>query len=119
MTIGPDPITSTDFRSSRLGTADPFEEGAEVVEVVGGVVRAWSGFRVVLHAEHRALEQPQALHHAVVEVDVADHGGAVGGAERLPRPRRHVHPGGRAGRFRGNVRFLRLVRYLRFTWFPG
>src|SRR5260370_12121347 len=102
MTIGPDPSTSTDFRSSRLGPALPFEQafragrteqGAEAVEVVGGVVRAWSGFRVVLHAEHRALEQAQALHHAVVEVDVADHGRAVRRLERLPPFRRPVPPG--------------------------
>src|SRR5260370_1321267 len=110
MTIGPDPITSTDFRSSRLGTVHPqgsvgppelwpprlwpkighaassraLEQGAEVVEVVGGVVRAGSGLGVILHAEHRAVEQPQALHHAVVEVDVADHRRAVRRLELPP-----------------------------------
>ena len=83
---------------------------------------------MVLHAEDRALEQAQALHHAVVEVDVADHRGAVRRLERLPRPRRHVGPGGGplrfrgnawrncVGRFRGNVWFLRTVRQ---SWLSG
>ena len=62
------------------------EQGAEVIEVVRGVVRAGSGLRVVLHAEHRALEQAQALHHAVVEVDVADHRRAVGRARTAAGP---------------------------------
>ena len=44
--------------------------------MVGGVVRSGGGFRVVLHAEHRAAEQAQALDHAVVEVDVAHDGRA-------------------------------------------
>jgi hypothetical protein len=37
------------------------KHGAEVIEVVGGVVRAGGGLRVVLDAEHRAVEQAQAL----------------------------------------------------------
>src|SRR6476659_6371519 len=129
MTMGPDPITSTDFRSSRLGTTHPrlskivphgaspgaLEQGAEVVEVVGSVVRSWSGFRVVLHAEHRALEQAQALDHAVVEVDVADRRRAERRLERLPRRCRDVRPGGRPLRFRGNGGFPGTVRYSLFS----
>jgi hypothetical protein len=37
------------------------KHGAEVIEVVGGVVRAGGGLRVVLDAEHRAVEQAQAF----------------------------------------------------------
>src|ERR1700719_4391283 len=107
MTIGPDPMTSTDFRFSRRGTAHPhnpvrpqaraqstfvcsfggyntrncrpsarspssgpLEQGTEVIKVVSGIVRTRSGLGVILHAEHRALQQSQALQHAVVEVDV-------------------------------------------------
>jgi len=88
-----------------------------VVEVVGGVVRSWSGFRVVLHAEHRALEQAQALDHAVVEVDVADRRRAERRLERLAGPCRDVRPGGRPLRFRGNVWFLRIVRFQAFPFY--
>src|SRR5204862_2541991 len=71
---------------------------------VGSVVRSWAGFRVVLHAEHRAVEQAQALDHSVVEVDVADDRRAVRGAEWLPGLIWHVGPGhGGVARFRGNV----------------
>src|SRR5215472_7454621 len=92
MTIGPDPITSTDLRSSRLGIAT-LHQGAELVEVVNRVVRAWGRLRVVLDAEGRVVQQPDPLDDAVVEVDVADHGGPVRGVERLARRVRHVRPG--------------------------
>jgi len=62
----------------------------ESVEVIGGVVRAGSGLGVVLHAEHRAVPQPQPLYYAVVEIDVADHGRAVWGVKGLQRLRWHV-----------------------------
>ena len=54
-----------------------------MVKVISGVVRAGSGLGVVLHAEHRAVLQPQALHHAVVEINVADHSWAIGCLEGL------------------------------------
>src|SRR5579862_9353058 len=79
------------------------QQGAEVVEVVGGVVGAGGGFRVVLDAEDRAVEEAQALDHAVVQVDVADHRRTVGGVEGLAGPGRYVGPGSAVARFRGNV----------------
>src|SRR5262249_30688571 len=77
MTTGPGPMTSTDLRSSRLGTAGtpppgPLHQGAERVELPGRVVRAGGRLRVVLHAERGHVKQPQSLHHAVVEVHVTD-----------------------------------------------
>src|SRR5579863_9999488 len=102
--MGPDPMTSTERRSSRLGMAFPRSAGpapalclsrpraprppplcarplhqrAERVELPGGVMRARRGLRVVLDAERGRVEQPESLDHAVVEVDVAD----LGPAER-------------------------------------
>ena len=89
MTIGPDPMTSTDRRSSRLGmrtSPGAVHQRAELVEQPGRVVRARRGLGVVLHAERRPVQQPQALDHAVVEVDVGDLGRAEVGAERRARP---------------------------------
>jgi hypothetical protein len=63
--------------------APPAHQGAELVEVVYGVMRAGGGLWVVLDAEGRVVKQPDALDDAVVEVDVADDGGAVRGLERL------------------------------------
>ena len=57
----------------------------------------------ILDAEDRMVEQAQALDHAVVEVDVADHGRAVRGIEGLAGPGRDVGPRRGVARFRGNV----------------
>src|ERR1039457_4640959 len=77
MTIGPEPITSTEWRSARFGIAAAFRllhEVAELAEQPGRVVRARGGLGMELHAEHRSAGQPQAFDHAVVQVDVADLG---------------------------------------------
>ena len=60
---------------------------AELLEQADRVVRAGGGLGVVLDAEDGAVQHPQALDHAVVEVDVADLRGTVGGVERLRGPR--------------------------------
>src|SRR5258707_2464969 len=91
MTIGPDPITRTDLRSSRRGMPT-LHEGAELIEVVNRVVRARGGLGVVLDAEGGVVQQPDPFHDAVVEVDVADDGRPVWRAERLARGVRHVRP---------------------------
>src|ERR1700730_4106027 len=70
--MGPEPMTSTERRSSRLGIARPSHQGTERVELGRRVVWPRRGLRVVLHAERGRVEQPDALHHAVIEVDVAD-----------------------------------------------
>ena len=54
-----------------------------MVKVISGVMRAGSGLGVVLHAEHRAFLEPKALYHAVIEIDVADHRGAIRGVKGL------------------------------------
>src|SRR5918997_2728682 len=75
MTIGPAPMRRMDSMSSRRGTsAAPggVDERGELVEQVGGVVRAGARLRVVLHAEGPHGVGPDALDHPVVEVDVAD-----------------------------------------------
>src|SRR3954470_9311391 len=87
MTIGPEPRTRIFWRSSRLGTGRPSrtrrrpcpgERLEELVEEPERVVRAGAGLRVVLHAARRHVEEPDALHRAVVEVHV----GELRGAER-------------------------------------
>src|SRR6266481_2419236 len=88
MMIGPDPMTSTDLRSSRLGMPS-LHQLAELSEQAGRVVRSGRGLRVVLDAESRRVQQPQALDHAVVEVDVGDLGWPEVGVEDsagLPGP---------------------------------
>src|SRR5579875_3978662 len=93
MTIGPDPMTSTEFRSPRRGIAHScLHQGAEFLEKTAGVVRARRRLRVVLDAEDGPVEQPEPLDHAVVEVDVADRRTAVGRLERTARPGRDVRP---------------------------
>ncbi len=63
------------------------------IEEIAGVVRAGSGFRVVLHREclesTRRISELQTLDHVVVEADVADLSGAVRGV--VPLPRRSSH----------------------------
>src|SRR6202000_1186767 len=95
MTIGPDPITRTDLRSSRRGMAT-LHKAAELVEMVYRVVRPRGRLRVVLDAEGRVVKQPDALDDAVVQVDVADHGRPVGRGEWPPGRVRPARPGGRA-----------------------
>src|SRR3954449_815196 len=81
MTIGPEPITSTWWMSSRFGTGglhqvdEPAEQGRRVV-------RAGSGLGVELDAERRDVEAAQALDDVVVEADVADLDRPVGGVGR-------------------------------------
>src|SRR3954468_14419527 len=76
MTIGPEPMTRTDWISVRLGTL-ALHQGYEAVEQVGGVVGTGGRFGVVLDAEGRLVEELEALHHVVVEADVGDLGAAV------------------------------------------
>src|SRR5689334_16960551 len=81
-------------------------EGTELVEQVYRVVRAGGGFGMVLDAEGGAVEQPDALDYAVVEVDVAHYRLAEGGAEWLAGARGYVGPlccppGGRPPRLGG------------------
>src|SRR5579859_3827480 len=80
--MGPEPMTSTERRSSRLGTAGPLHQRAENGELTRGVVRAGCGLGVVLDAERGRVEQPDPLDHAVVEVDMADPGPAERRIER-------------------------------------
>src|SRR4051812_46445957 len=82
MTIGPEPITSTWWMSSRLGTALLLHEVDEPAEQGRRVVRAGRGLRVELHAERRGVEQPQPLDDVVVEAYVADLDPAVRGVGR-------------------------------------
>src|SRR3712207_5007132 len=85
MTIGPEPITSTELRSVRLGTSAPSRvtshEVAEAVEEVRRVVRPRGRLGVVLHRERPEpavlVAQLETLDHVVVEADVADRGLAV------------------------------------------
>ena len=96
MTIGPEPMTRTDWISVRLGTL-ALHQGYETVEQVRGVVRAGGRLGVVLDAEGRLVEQLQALDDLVVEADVGD----LGAAERgVGRP----CPAGRRRRSRGCAR---------------
>src|ERR1700722_8002144 len=90
MMIGPEPMTTTDFRSARLpitlppaavGSSGRLHERAELAEQAGGVMRAGRGLGVVLDGEGGPVEQPQALDDTVVEVDVGDLGGAERGVE--------------------------------------
>ena len=67
-------------------------ERGELVEQVHRVVRAGGRLGVVLHGEGGAVQQPQALDHAVVEVDVGDRGRAERGVKRIARARGDVHP---------------------------
>src|SRR5690242_12155231 len=108
--MGPEPMTSTERRSSRLGMAPPratgaaparcpsgpFHQRAERAELARRVVWAWRRLGVVLHAERGRVEQPDPLDHAVVEVDVADLGPAERRAEGLQRHRAHCPGAGGA-----------------------
>src|SRR5687768_12752759 len=78
MTIGPEPMTRTDWISVRLGTL-ALHELYEAVEQVGRVVRARRRLGVVLDAERRLVEQLQPLDDLVVQADVRDLGTPVGG----------------------------------------
>src|SRR5215467_6575852 len=96
--MGPEPMTSTERRSSRFGTARPsasaaparrarplLHEGAERVELPGRIVRPRRGLRVILDAECGRIQQPDPLDYPVIEVDVADLGPAEGCVERPGR----------------------------------
>src|SRR5690348_13306584 len=74
MTMGPDPMTRIELRSSRRGTfvLPAVHQRGELVEQVAGVVGAGARLGVVLHREAPAAVGPQAADGAVVEVDVAD-----------------------------------------------
>src|SRR4051794_6529018 len=85
MTIGPEPMTSTDEMSVLRGTAGLLARGHQVgepVEQVSRVVRAGRGLGVVLHREGGDVEAAQPLRDAVVEADVA----YLGGTERRLEP---------------------------------
>src|SRR3954453_6358264 len=79
MTIGPEPSTRILLRSSLRGIEGP----DEFVEEVEAVVRAGSGFRVVLDAAGGDVEQADALDRAVVEVHVGELGLAEVGLDDL------------------------------------
>src|SRR5262245_49263345 len=96
--MGPEPMTSTERRSSRLGTARLFaspvpalrarlllHEGTERVELFGRIVRSRRGLRVILDAERGRVRQPDPLDHTVIEVDVADLSLAEGCVKRPGR----------------------------------
>ena len=79
MTIGPLPMMRMVSRSVRLrhsslppGGLGLRHQGGEVVEQVAGVVRTGTRLGMVLHAERRRVEHPEALDHAVVEVHVGE-----------------------------------------------
>src|SRR4051794_15925157 len=81
MTIGPEPRMRILWMSSLRGTADLLQESVEEVQRV-----VWPGarLRVVLHRAARDVEEREPFDGAVVEVDVAE----LGGAEvRLPAHR--------------------------------
>src|SRR5580704_4836722 len=90
MTIGPEPMTRTEARSARRGMLPPGTPGhlgplhqrAELVEQVVRVVRARRGLGMVLDSERWRVEQPDALDHAVVEVQVRYDRVPVGRVER-------------------------------------
>src|SRR4051794_35637045 len=73
MTIGPEPRTRILCRSSRLGMRS-HDLPDELVEQPERVVRPRARLGVVLHAAGRYVEQAQALHRAVVQVDVGQLG---------------------------------------------
>src|SRR5215469_1812960 len=95
--MGPEPMTRTERRSSRLGMAPlsaspapalrarPLHQGAERVELPGRIVRARRCLRVVLNAERGCVNQPDSLDDSVVEVDVADLSPAEGCVKRRER----------------------------------
>src|SRR5438067_1019051 len=90
MMIGPEPMMRMRWRSSRRGItstpsvvgllARPFartllslpHELREVLEEVVRIVRAGSGFRMVLHAEDRMVAVAEALQRLIVQIDVGD-----------------------------------------------
>src|SRR3954453_10281727 len=82
MTIGPEPITSTWWMSSRLGTVLLPHQVDEPLEQRRGVVRPGRGLRGELDAERRELAAAQPLDDLVVEAHVADLDPPVGGVGR-------------------------------------
>src|SRR2546430_16864880 len=78
MTMGPEPMTRTWRRSSRLGMeqlhallAVRLDKLDEPVEEIVRVVRSGRRLRVVLHRERGYVQAAQPFHHAVAEADVA------------------------------------------------
>src|SRR5258708_40241772 len=81
-------MTSTDRRSSRLGmrtSPAAVHQGTEFLKQSGRIMRAGRGLGMVLDAERRPVQQPEALDHAVVEGDGGDLGRAEVGAQRGAR----------------------------------
>src|SRR3712207_2766338 len=74
MAIGPEPRTRMRWRSVLRGTGDLPDE---VVEELERVVRPRPRLRVVLDAAGGHIEQADALHRAVVEVEARELDGAV------------------------------------------
>src|SRR5215472_1467547 len=95
--MGPEPMTRTERRSSRLGIRSPVHQGAERVELARGVVRPRRGFWVILDAECRCVQQPYPFDHPIVEVDVADLCAPEG---RVKRRRRMIMRYGRPAAIR-------------------
>src|SRR5687768_4618435 len=90
MTIGPEPITRIDEMSSRLGIR--LQKLYETVKQIGSVVWSSCGLGVVLDAEGWLLQQRDALHAVVIEVDVGDASGAERRVERALDRRVHREP---------------------------
>src|SRR4051812_14051346 len=110
MTIGPEPMTRTDFRSWRFGMSAPAllvlrrtrsgsrgHQLAEPVEQVLGIVRAGRRLRVVLDAERRDVQCRQPFYDIVVETNVADLDPAERGVGDLVEGRVHGEPVGVRG----------------------
>src|SRR3978361_168121 len=93
MTIGPEPITSTWWMSSRRGMGSaPSHQDGEAVEQGGGVVRPGGRLRVVLHGEgwHGAAREP--FDHPVVGAAVRQVDVPVRGVDVLAGRAGHCEP---------------------------
>src|SRR5262249_56246358 len=78
---GPAPRPSPEGGSPRGGPARPSHQGADRVDPPRRIVRARRRFRVILNTERTGVEQPDSLHHPVVQVDMTDLGPAERGVE--------------------------------------
>ncbi|GGU97817.1 hypothetical protein GCM10010498_66130 [Streptomyces cavourensis] len=65
MTIGPEPMTRTDWISERLGTL-ALHQRNETIKQIRGIMRASGRFGVVLNAERRAVQELEPLDDLVV-----------------------------------------------------
>src|SRR5258707_10951598 len=70
MMMGPEPMMRMRWRSVRLGMRVVGHQGDEVVEKIPRIVRAGSGFGMILYAEHRMIAHAETLQRLIVQVDV-------------------------------------------------